>query len=369
MVPSTLEELKQWLVKELPKWLQEHPDLRYLLESILAETFVRRDEWQNLTRLLEQLVEGQQELRQTVQAILRQQEEHSRILQEHSRTLQEHTRVLQEHTQAIRELREAQMEHSRLLQEQSRTLQEHTRILQEHSQILQEHTRILQEHSRLLQEHSRLLQEQGQAIRELQEAQAEHTQAIRELREAQAEHTRAIRELREGQVEHSRLLQEQGQAIRELREGQAEHSRLLQEHARAIQRLEARIGALGRRWGMLSEAAFREGMYGLLTPIGFRVERIIERDEEGFVFGRPDQVEVDLLIYNDTVIAAEIRASVSKSDVAIFLRKLAFLEQRLQRPVTRRVIISPWVDDDAAKFAQNEGIEIYAMPDELGTDG
>jgi len=62
MMPTTLEELRQWLVSELPKWLREHPELRYTLEGVLAETFVRRDEWQNLMKALEKLAEGQQEL-------------------------------------------------------------------------------------------------------------------------------------------------------------------------------------------------------------------------------------------------------------------------------------------------------------------
>ena len=309
MPPTNIEELRQWLVSELPKWLKEHPELRDTLESVLADVFVRKDEWQKVVEALERLAEGQRslqlstedlqrttkELQRTLQEVLSQQAEHNRILQEHGEILKEHTKILQEHSQAIRAMQEQ-------LAEQGRILQEHTKILQEHSQILQEHTEILSQHSELLIE---------------------------------------------------------------LREGQMRHEQTLSDHKRAIWRLEARIGALGRRWGMESEATFREAMYRLLTPLGYIVQRFTAQDEEGVVFGRPDQVEIDLLIRNDEAIAAEIKASVSKSDVAVFLRKLEFVERVLKRTVTRKVIISPFIDDNAVKFAQDAGIEVYELPDDM----
>jgi len=274
MMPTTLEELRQWLVSELPKWLKEHPELRYTLEGVLAETFVRRDEWQNLMKALEKLAEGQQELQRT--------------LQEQTRILQEHTQILQEHAQSLRALHEQQLEHAR--------------ILREHASILREH---------------------AQAIREMQNQLAGHSEAIRSLQEEQAKHSELLR------------------------------------------RLDSKIGALGRRWGLLSEAAFREGMYELLTPYGFRVERFWARDEEGFVFGRPEQIEIDLLVRNEITIAAEIRSSVSKADVWVFLRKVEFLERLLNRKIDRRAIISPFVDDDALEFAQQTGVEVFTAPEEL----
>ncbi|MFN3422679.1 MAG: hypothetical protein ACK40X_13250, partial [Armatimonadota bacterium] len=104
----------------------------------------------------------------------------------------------------------------------------------------------------------------------------------------------------------------------------------------------------------------------LLKPLGYIVERFTAQDDEGIVFGRPDQVEIDLLIRNDEVIAAEIKASVSKSDVAVFLRKLEFVERVLKQTVTKKVIISPFIDDNAVKFAQDAGIEVYELPDDMG---
>ncbi len=336
-MPQTLDELRQWLTSELPKWLKEHPELRDTLESVLSDVFVRKDEWHKVVEALERLAEGQnslqrsteelqrttREMQQTLQEILSQQAEHSRILREHGAALKEHTEILREHSLTLREHSQAIKAMQEQLAEQGRLLQEHSRILQEHSEILQEHSRILQEHSQILQEHSRILQE------------------------------------------HSEILKQHSELLIELREGQRRHDQMLDDQRRAIWRLEARIGALGRRWGMESEATFREAMYRLLTPLGYAVERFIVQDDEGIVFGRPDQVEIDLLIRNDEVIAAEIRASVSKSDVAVFLRKLKFAEQVLKRTVTKKVIISPFVDDNALRFAQEAGIEVYELPDDM----
>jgi hypothetical protein len=188
------------------------------------------------------------------------------------------------------------------------------------------------------------------------------------MQEQLAEQGRILQEHSQILQEHTKLLKQHSELLMELRKGQTQHEQTLSDHRRAIWRLEARIGALGRRWGMESEATFREAMYRLLAPLGYTVERFIVQDEEGIVFGRPDQVEVDLLIRNDEVIAAEIKASVSKSDVAVFLRKLEFVERVLKRTVTRKAIISPFIDDNAIKFAQDAGIEVYELPDDMESE-
>ncbi len=371
-MPQTLDELRQWLTSELPKWLKEHPELRDTLESVLSDVFVRKDEWHKVVEALERLAEGQnslqrsteelqrttREMQQTLQEILSQQAEHSRILREHGAALKEHTEILREHSLTLREHSQAIKAMQEQLAEQGRILQEHTEILREHSLTLREHSQAIKamqeqlaEQGRLLQEHSRILQEHSEILQEHSRILQEHSQILQE-------HSRILQE-------HSEILKQHSELLIELREGQRRHDQMLDDQRRAIWRLEARIGALGRRWGMESEATFREAMYRLLTPLGYAVERFIVQDEEGIVFGRPDQVEIDLLIRNDEVIAAEIRASVSKSDVAVFLRKLKFAEQVLKRTVTKKVIISPFVDDNALRFAQEAGIEVYELPDDM----
>lgn len=59
------------------------------------------------------------------------------------------------------------------------------------------------------------------------------------------------------------------------------------------------IGAIGVRWGYMSEASFREALKGILKrSFPVKVERFIDFDKDGIVFGRPDTIELDLIIKN-----------------------------------------------------------------------
>ena len=63
------------------------------------------------------------------------------------------------------------------------------------------------------------------------------------------------------------------------------------------------IGALGARWGMRSEQAFRDALAGILEKnFVLKVLHVSEHDDDGVVFGRPDQVELDVIIKNGLLI-------------------------------------------------------------------
>ncbi len=54
-------------------------------------------------------------------------------------------------------------------------------------------------------------------------------------------------------------------------------------------RHERGIGALGARWGLQTEAAFRKALAGILEKsFGVEVVNINDYDDEGIVFGRPE---------------------------------------------------------------------------------
>jgi len=64
-----------------------------------------------------------------------------------------------------------------------------------------------------------------------------------------------------------------------------------------ITRLENLISALGARWGIMAEDAFREGLRGILEKeFGVKVERWVIRDKEGLVYGFGSVIEVDIAI-------------------------------------------------------------------------
>ncbi|MGC9171217.1 MAG: DUF3782 domain-containing protein, partial [Thermoproteus sp.] len=70
-------------------------------------------------------------------------------------------------------------------------------------------------------------------------------------------------------------------------------------------RLGLRIEALGARWGVWSEEAFRAGVRELLKEAGFSVERWVYFDSEGYVYGQPGEVELDVVVRDDSVFAVE----------------------------------------------------------------
>ena len=128
----------------------------------------------------------------------------------------------------------------------------------------------------------------------------------------------------------------------------------------AIRRFNHTVQGLGARWGLQSEDAFRNGLAAILTEeLGFRVERYEGYDDSGSVFGQPEQVEMDVIIRNASVIAVEIKSSVSRSDLALFQKKVAFFEQTENVTVNRKFFISPFVDLNAVGLATGMGIELY----------
>jgi hypothetical protein len=134
---------------------------------------------------------------------------------------------------------------------------------------------------------------------------------------------------------------------------------------KALNRKYDSTGALGS-WGLYSEASFRNALKGILEQsFGVQVLNVNEFDDEGEVFGRPDQVELDIIIKNGLLILCEIKSSLSKSDMYSFDRKVAFYEKRHQRKANRKLVISPMVDDRAKPVAENLGIEIYSYADSV----
>jgi len=126
------------------------------------------------------------------------------------------------------------------------------------------------------------------------------------------------------------------------------------------------IGALGARWGLYSEQSFRNGLKAILEEsFGVEVLNINEYDEAGEVFGHPDQVELDIIIRDGILILCEIKSSISKSDMYTFEKKTAFYEKRHLRKATRKLVISPMVDERALQAAQKLGIEVYTHADEV----
>lgn len=139
-----------------------------------------------------------------------------------------------------------------------------------------------------------------------------------------------------------------------------------QEILAVADRLGRQLQALGAKWGISSERAFREGLAGILSKtFGVEVLHVIEFDQAGEVFGRPDQIELDVIVRNGTLILCELKSSLDKGDVYLFERKARFYEKLHQRRADRLIMISLYATARAREVAAKLGIELYSDAEEV----
>jgi hypothetical protein len=125
-------------------------------------------------------------------------------------------------------------------------------------------------------------------------------------------------------------------------------------------RLERHIHALGARWGIMAESAFRNSLKGLLEKsFNIKVERWTSYDDEGLVYGYPSVVEVDIALRDQELILIEVTSHVRKSDVTLFNRKAIFYEKKVGKKPSRLLLVTPYAEDDAQELARQLKIELY----------
>lgn len=188
---------------------------------------------------------------------------------------------------------------------------------------------------------------------------------------------RVLRELAADREEQARKWDEQTSEWREQNrkwdeqnrkwhEQQRFNEKLLDQLTQARIRQEQGIGALGARWGLASEASFRAALKGILEEsFGVEVLNVNEFDDEGTVFGVPDQVEIDIIVRNGELILCELKSSMSKADIYTFERKVDYYQRRHGRTATRKIVISPMVRPEARPVAERLGIEIFGSADQV----
>lgn len=149
-----------------------------------------------------------------------------------------------------------------------------------------------------------------------------------------------------------------------------ERQRVIEEELRSIKGLgrkfEITIAALGVRAGLYTEESVGVAVKKVMEQhLDVRVVNVVEFDEVGEVFGRPDQIELDVAAKDGVLIICEIKSSMSKADVHIFDRKVKFYEKRHNKRATQVLPISPMVDDRARALAEKLGIKVHTYPDQI----
>uniref|UniRef100_A0A7C4BBD5 DUF3782 domain-containing protein n=1 Tax=Thermofilum pendens TaxID=2269 RepID=A0A7C4BBD5_THEPE len=239
-------------------------------------------------------------------------EEYGKLLGEIRRAVKE--AVEESRREDVAKLGDALSRAVGVLEEMVREVKRHGDVLEEHSRLLEEHSRLLKEHSRLLEEHSRMLEE------------------ITRRLDAQ-----------------TRLLME--------------HSALLHELSRRMDRLEVQVGSLGRRMGLDLERAVLNVYRDLLEERGVepgKVEELVYEDSEGRYYTKGARLEIDVYVHDDKVYFIEVKSLAEHEDVDWFNEKCEIFTRILGRKPSRRIIVAVNATKDAAKRAEELGIDLIA---------
>ena len=174
----------------------------------------------------------------------------------------------------------------------------------------------------------------------------ENTIAINRNTESIKALQREVRELQREVVEHSK-------AIKALQEQVAEHSRYIDAFRREI------VG-IGARWGVYTESAFRNAMREVVEKyFGGSVRKWVYFDEEGFIFGQPSHVDVDVVIKDREHILIEVKSRVNRGDV-YELYKIGQLYEKLNRAKPRLIIVTPYAERGVYELAAKMGIKVLS---------
>ncbi len=178
---------------------------------------------------------------------------------------------------------------------------------------------------------------------------------------------RMFEELQKDRDENNRKWDETNKRLDNLiRQSDERFAAMLQEIKDIRSRQESSVGALGARWGIAAESSFRNALKAILeNRFDVQVLNVTEYDHEGFVFGQPDQVELDVIIKNGEIIICEIKSSMSRSDIYTFHRKVQFYEKQHNCKKTAMMVISPMVDRYAQTVAKKLGIEVYSYSEDV----
>ena len=225
-------------------------------------------------------------------------------------------------------------------------------------EILDRITR-LEERFAKLEERQQRLEEWFKQLAERQQRLEERQQRLEE-RFAQLEERVAKLEERFAQLEERFAKLEERFLELEKRVAKLEERMLrIEEEMRETRRV---VITIAHRFGVISEEAFRQAMkYVVEDVLGVaKVERWVYRDEEGFVYGYPSIVEVDVAIKDREHILIEIKSRVSKADVAE-LHRIGKLYERVEKVKPRLVIVGGFVDPDTQSLAKRLGVEVIPI--------
>ena len=247
------------------------------------------------------------------------------------------------------------LEHSKRFEAIERKMLEHDKRFEEMNKRFEVLERKLLEHDKRFEALERKLLEHDKRFEALERKLLEHDKRFEAIERKLLEHDKRFETIEKRLEEHSRILQEHSRRIEEL-------TRAVMNQGRALEKLASSIQALGYRYGIFTEEAFRESMKYVLEDLlkEYKVDKWIYYDSNGIVFGYPSWIEVDVLIKDEIHVLVEYKASVDKGDVAEIYR-IGKLYEEVKGIKPRLIIVSPAIRKRAKELAEKLGIEVRGV--------
>ncbi len=179
-----------------------------------------------------------------------------------------------------------------------------------------------------------------------------NTEAIKSLQE---QVTRLQRQVEE----HSKVIRALQEQVVKLQEQMVKHSKAIENLQKQMVKLQAHVNALGARYGVCTEEAFRESIKYLVEDLlgVYEVRKWTYYDEKGEVFGYPSIIDVDVLVKDDTHILIEYKAHVDRGDVAELYR-IGKLYEKVTGKKPKLLLVAAVIRDRAYELAKKMGIEV-----------
>ncbi|MEN3044759.1 MAG: DUF3782 domain-containing protein [Candidatus Hydrothermales bacterium] len=100
------------------------------------------------------------------------------------------------------------------------------------------------------------------------------------------------------------------------------------------------ISAIGSRWGIGAEDAFRKGFEEVLSEVGYKVIKWKKFDKECKFFTFPRPTEIDIIIKDKKKIAIEVKSSLSLADIEEFEKIVKFYEFEENEKIDEKIIVA-----------------------------
>jgi len=146
------------------------------------------------------------------------------------------------------------------------------------------------------------------------------------------------------------------------REELRHHREYMENMVKAIHDLQRTMSIIGYRYGVYTEEVFKSSVKYLVVDLlkTYSVVKWSYYDEQGYAYGHPSIVDVDVLIRDSEHIIVEYKAHADRGDVAELYR-ITQLYERVTGVKPKALLVAPTVTRRARELAEKLGVEVRGM--------